>query len=107
MVLLDDNVASIVSGVEEGHAVFANVQKFTRYLPASNVPEVMPFLLYVALPVPLGLSVLQILAIGLGTDMLPAIGLGLGQEQPDRESMQRRARGCHECLLSLRLMLRS
>lgn len=105
MVLLDDNVASIVSGVEEGHAVFANVQKFTRYLPASNVPEVMPFLLYVALPVPLGLSVLQILAIGLGTDMLPAIGLG--QEQPDRESMQRRARGCHECLLSLRLMLRS
>lgn len=105
VVLLDDNFASIVSGVEEGRAVFANVQKFTRYVLASNVPEIIPFLLYVALPVPLALSVLQILAIDLGTDMLPAIGLG--QEQPDSESMQRRPRGRHERLLSLRLMLHS
>ncbi len=105
VVLLDDNFASIVTGVEEGRTVFANVQKFTRYVLASNVPELVPFLLYVALPVPLALSVLQILAIDLGTDMLPAIGLG--QEQPDGEAMRRKPRGRRERLLSLRLMLHS
>jgi len=105
VVLLDDNFASIVAGVEEGRTVFANVQKFTRYVLASNVPEIVPFLLYVALPVPLALSVLHILAIDLGTDMLPAIGLG--QERPDGEAMQRRPRGRHQRLLSLPLMLHS
>ena len=105
VVLLDDNFASIVTGVEEGRTVFANVQKFTRYVLASNVPEIVPFLFYVALPVPLALSVLQILAIDLGTDMLPAIGLG--QEKPDGEAMQRGPRGRHQRLLSLPLLLHS
>jgi sodium/potassium-transporting ATPase subunit alpha len=36
----------------------------------------VPFLAYVVLPVPLGLTVVQILSIDLGTDMVPAIGLG-------------------------------
>ena len=105
VVLLDDNFASIVSGVEEGRTVYANVQKFTRYVLASNVPEVVPFLLYVALPVPLALSVIQILAIDLGTDMLPAIGLG--QEGPDGDAMRRPPRERQQRLLSAPLMLHS
>jgi hypothetical protein len=80
IVILDDNFALIASGVEEGRAVFANMQKFTTYVLASNTPEIAPFLLYVLLPVPLALTVIQILFIDLGTDLLPAIGLG--QEPP-------------------------
>ncbi len=105
IVLLDDNFASIVAGVEEGRTVFANVQKFTSYVLASNVPEMVPFLAYVALPVPLGLTVIQILSIDLGTDMVPAIGLG--QEPPDGEAMRRRPRGRNGRLLSASLMLHS
>ena len=105
VVLLDDNFASIVAGVEEGRTVFANVRKFTAYVLASNVPEIVPFLAYVALPVPLALTVLQILCVDLGTDMLPAIGLG--QEGAERGSMTRPPRGRHEGLLSARLMLHS
>ncbi len=87
IVLLDDNFASIVAGIEEGRAVFANMQKFTTYVLASNIPEIVPFLLYVVLPVPLGLTVIQILSIDLGTDLLPA--MGLGQETPEADTMAR------------------
>jgi sodium/potassium-transporting ATPase subunit alpha len=102
VVLLDDNFASIVAGVEEGRAVFANMQKFTAYVLASNIPELVPFLLYVVLPVPLGLTVVQILSIDLGTDLLPAIGLG--QEPPERDVMTRPPRAVQERLLSPRVM---
>jgi sodium/potassium-transporting ATPase subunit alpha len=43
-VLLDDNCASIAAGGEEGGAVFANMQKLTNYVLASNIPELVPFL---------------------------------------------------------------
>ena len=42
MVLLDDNFASIVSAIEEGRAVFANIRSFLTYILTSNVPELVP-----------------------------------------------------------------
>jgi len=95
IVLLDDNFASIVAGIEEGRAVYDNIKKFTTYVLASNVPEMFPFLAYVTLPVPLGLTVIQILSIDLGTDLIPAIGLG--QEPPESAVMHvpPRARDAH------------
>ena len=105
IVLLDDNFASIVAGVEEGRTVFANIRKFTSYVLSSNVPEIVPFLAYVALPVPLGLTVLQILSIDLGTDMIPAIGLG--QEPPDGEALRHPPRGRRGRLLDAKLILQS
>jgi sodium/potassium-transporting ATPase subunit alpha len=102
IVLLDDNFASIVAGVEEGRAVFTNMRKFTTYVLASNVPEIVPLLIYVILPVPLALTVIQILSIDLGTDLLPA--LGLGQEPPEHDTMQCPPRRSDERLLSFPLM---
>ncbi len=87
LVLLDDNFASIIAGVEEGRSVLENVRKFLTYILTSNVPELVPYLAYVLLRVPLPLTILQILAIDLGTDIVPA--LGLGAEKPDPELMRR------------------
>jgi sodium/potassium-transporting ATPase subunit alpha len=102
IVLLDNNFASIVAGVEEGRAVYTNIQRFTTYVLASNVPEIAPFLLFIVLPVPLALTVVQILSVDLGTDLLPAIGLG--QEPPEPDAMQRGPRRADERLLSPALM---
>ncbi len=52
MVLLDDNFASIVNAIEEGRAVFENIRKFLTYILTSNVPELVPYLAYRALPDP-------------------------------------------------------
>ena len=105
LVLLDNHFSSIVAGIEEGRAVFANMQKFTSYVLTSNVPEMFPYLLYVVLPVPLALTVIQILSVDLGTDLIPAVGLG--QEPPEPGTMARPPRKPGERLLSGRLMLLS
>ena len=70
MVLMDDNFATIVAAVEEGRAIFENIKKFIAYILTSNVPEILPFIAYVLLDIPLPLTVVMILAIDLGTDIL-------------------------------------
>src|SRR5258707_5926626 len=86
VILTDDNFAAIASAIEEGRAVYDNLRKFTTYIFASNVPEVLPFLLSALFNLPLALTVTQILAIDLGTDLLPA--LALGSEPPEKTVMQ-------------------
>ncbi|MCX8072794.1 MAG: HAD-IC family P-type ATPase [Candidatus Binatia bacterium] len=76
MILTDDNFAAIVSAIEYGRAVFDNVRKFVTYISASNIPEIVPFLLFVPGGLPLPLPVAQILAVDLGTDLFPALALG-------------------------------
>jgi calcium-translocating P-type ATPase len=84
MVLTDDNFATIVTAVDAGRRVFANVRKFVLYIFAHAVPEVVPFLIFALSggAIPLPLSVLQILAIDLGTETLPALALGREPAEP-------------------------
>ncbi|MBD5805396.1 putative cation-transporting ATPase F [Azoarcus sp. Aa7] len=82
IVLLDDHFATIVSAIEEGRAVFENLRKFLTYILTSNIPELVPCLVFVLLRVPLPLTVIQILAVDLGTDMLPALALGAEPPSP-------------------------
>lgn len=105
IILLDDNFASIVAGVEEGRAIFTNIKKFTNYVLVSNGPEILPYILYILLPIPLGLTIIQILAIDLGTDIVPSIGLG--QEPPDTEEMSHPPRNQNTGLLTAPLLIHS
>lgn len=75
MILLDDNFASIVNGVEEGRLIFDNLKKSIAYTLSSNIPEISPFLIFILVQVPLPLPTILILCIDLGTDMVPAISL--------------------------------
>jgi potassium/sodium efflux P-type ATPase len=105
MILTDDNFASIVNAVEEGRAVYENIKKFVTYILASNVPELIPFVAMVLFNLPLGLTVMQILAIDLGTDMLPALALGV--EKPEPGIMNRPPRPRHKRLVDGALFLRA
>ena len=105
MILLDDNFATIVNAIEEGRAVYANIRKFSTYVLASNVPEVVPYLAFGLFGVPLALTVPQILAVDLGTDM--SSGLALGAEKPDTDMMARPPRPRTERLMNLPLLLRA
>ncbi|MBU1163906.1 MAG: cation transporting ATPase C-terminal domain-containing protein, partial [Proteobacteria bacterium] len=86
-------------------AIFSNIKKFTNYVLVSNGPEILPYLIYILLPVPLALTVIQILSIDLGTDIIPS--MGLGQEPPDPEEMRRPPRDRSEGLLTRPLIIHS
>lgn len=75
MILLNDNFASIVDGVEEGRLIFDNLKKSIAYTLSSNIPEISPFLVFILTSIPLPLPTVLILCIDLGTDMIPAISL--------------------------------
>jgi sodium/potassium-transporting ATPase subunit alpha len=102
MVLMDDNFATIVSAVEEGRTIFDNIKKFIAYVLTSNVPEILPFIAFVLLSIPLPLPIILILAIDLGTDILPAIGLGA--EKPESDVMKKPPRSRKERLLTPQLL---
>ncbi|KAM9111220.1 LOW QUALITY PROTEIN: sodium/potassium-transporting ATPase subunit alpha-4-like [Megaptera novaeangliae] len=83
MILLDDNFASIVTGMEEGHLIFDNLKKSIAYTLTRNIPEITPFLLFIILGIPLPLGTITILCIDLGTDMVPAISLAYESAESD------------------------
>merc|ERR1719336_3263308 len=90
MILLDDNFASIVNGVEEGRIIFDNLKKSIAYTLSSNIPEIAPFLLFQTAAIPLPLSTVMILLVDLGTDLAPAISMAY--EGREADIMERKPR---------------
>jgi magnesium-transporting ATPase (P-type) len=105
IVLTQDNFELIVRAIEEGRAVYDNLRKFMTYIFASNVPEVLPFVLTALFNLPLALTVLQVLIIDLGTDLLPALALGM--ERPEPDILNRPPRKRDQPLLDSTLLARS
>ena len=75
MILLDDNFASIVKGIEEGRIIFDNLKKTIAYILTANVPQLTPFFLYFFLGFPLPLTTVLMLCVSVGTDLLPSVSL--------------------------------
>jgi Ca2+-transporting ATPase len=109
IVLADDNFATIVAAVEEGRAIFVNIQKFLRYLLSSNFGEVLTMFFGVLFADRLGLQAqagglvlplvaTQILWINLVTDGPPALALGVDPAGGD--VMQRPPRPAGEGVLT-------
>jgi calcium-translocating P-type ATPase len=107
MILTDDDFTSIVTAVEEGRRVYANIRKFILYIFAHAPAEVIPFLVFALSggKVPLPLTVMQILAIDLGTETLPAVALGREPAEPG--TMSRPPRGRGEPLIGAALLRRA
>lgn len=102
MVLLNDDFGAIVDGIREGRLIFENLKKCIAYVLSSNVPEIVPFLLFIAMRIPLGIETICILLIDLGTDLAPAVALAY--EEPEDAIMQMPPRDEHAHLVGAKMM---
>lgn len=87
MVLLDDNFASIINGIEQGRLVFDNFKKSIFFILTSSTPEMLPFLAYVVFGIPLPLNVIAIICVDFITDLWP--GISLAYERSEQDIMKR------------------
>lgn len=102
VILLDDNLATLVNAVEQGRCVYSNIRKFVRYLLSCNIGEVLTMFLGILMGMPIVLLPVQILLVNLVTDGLPAIALGL--EPPENDIMTKPPRKSTEGFFSDGLM---
>jgi len=105
IVLLDDSFESIVKAVESGRAIYENIRKFIVYVFSHNWAELIPYVLYALLGIPLPLLVVQVLAIDLAIDVIPS--LALSREPPEAGIMEEPPRSIKERLFTSRVFLRS
>ena len=105
IVLLDDSFESIVKAVESGRAIYENIRKFIVYVFSHNWAELIPYMLYALLGIPLPLLVVQVLAIDLAIDVIPS--LALSREPPEAGIMLEPPRSLKERLFTAKVFLRS
>jgi magnesium-transporting ATPase (P-type) len=105
IVLLDDSFASIVKAVESGRAIYENIRKFIVYVFSHNWAELIPYILYALLGIPLPLLVVQVLAIDLAIDVIPS--LALSREPPEPGIMQEPPRSIKERIFNAEVFFRS
>jgi magnesium-transporting ATPase (P-type) len=105
LVLLDDDLATVVAAIEQGRSTFSNIRRFLTYHLTDNVAELAPFVVWALSGnrIPLAIGVLQVLALDIGTDILPA--LALGAEPPGAHVLEEPPIRRH--LLDRRLFLRA
>ncbi|MCE7030596.1 cation-translocating P-type ATPase [Jiella avicenniae] len=75
LVLADDNFASIVAGIEEGRAAYANIRKVIYLLIATGTAEALIFLLALAAGLPIPLTAVQLLWLNLVTNGVQDVAL--------------------------------
>lgn len=103
MVVADDNFATIVSAVEEGRVIYANIRKFVYFLLSCNASEILVILFAILLGWPIPLLPIQLLWINLVTDAFPALALGVEKKEPN--VMKLKPRNPAEPLLTLKLQV--
>jgi P-type Ca2+ transporter type 2C len=102
IILLDDDLSSIVKSIKEGRTVFSNVRKVINYLLTANLAEVlvifigsffglMPFL------------AIQLLWVNFVTDILPAMAFAM--DPPHDNIMTKKPTGKNEKLINKRITL--
>ncbi|OGI01517.1 MAG: ATPase, partial [Candidatus Melainabacteria bacterium GWF2_37_15] len=94
MIVVDDNFASIVAGVEEGRYAYDNIRKVVYLLVSCGAAEIVLFLLAVLFNTTLPLVAVQLLWLNLVTNGIQ--GVGLAFEKGEKEAMHRPPRSPEE-----------
>ena len=90
MILTDDNFATIVSAVEEGRRIYANILKAVQFLLSCNVGEIVLLLITSLANLGAPLIPIHILWVNLVTDSMPALALSV--DPAEKDIMKRKPR---------------
>lgn len=106
MILTDDNFATVVSAVQEGRGIYANIIKFVKFQLTTAWGFVLIFLTAGVLGLAGGapFTALQILWVNIIMDGPPALALGVDPAEPD--IMKQKPRPANEPLLTPNRLLR-
>ena len=105
LILTDDNFATIVTAVDQGRSIYANIKKAVHYLLSCNIGEILTLLVATVLDfAQMPLVPVQLLWLNLVTDSLPALALGV--EPPEPGLMDQPPRGGREGLFDRGFTLR-
>ena len=80
MIVIDDNFASIVAGIEEGRNAYSNIRKISIMLLSCGLAEVLFFVLAIVFNLDIPLVAIQLLWLNLVTDGLQDISLSFERE---------------------------
>lgn len=103
LVLLDDDLSTIISAVREGRVIFDNIRKVVVFLLIDTFSEIILILGSLLLGLPLALVATQILFVNLVEDGPPTFSLAF--EPGERGIMQRPPRSPAEPILNREALL--
>ncbi len=87
LVLLDNDLNTLVGAIEEGRYLWENIKKCLAYCLAVNTTQLAPFLVFIIFQIPLTLGPITLLLVDLITQLLPTISLAY--EKPESDIMTR------------------
>ncbi len=96
LIITDDNIASLVAGVEQGRIAYANVRKVIFLLLSTGAVEIAIFVFALAASLPLPLTAIQLLWLNLVTEGIQDVGLAF--EPGEGDEMRRPPRSPREPL---------
>jgi P-type Ca2+ transporter type 2C len=82
VILLDDDLGSMVAAIEQGRAIHTNVRKALRFLLSTNLSEILLTVAATAAGLASPLTAIQLLWINLLSDVLPALALAVEPAEP-------------------------
>lgn len=82
LVLVDDNFASIVAGIEEGRAAYSNLRKVVLHCVSTGGAGLLLMLLSTVFGMPLPLTAVQLLWLNLVSNGIQDVSLGFEKPEP-------------------------